>query len=257
MVIVKRLLKYYLVILTFHNNNIVDTLIMNETVKAYDAKYKTPNFFSDRSWLYRPFVKALISKAELGSGARLLDVGCGQGFFTALFAEQGIDAQGIDVSSVGIEAAKSSCKISSTRFKVGNILQLPIEEQFDCVFTRSCSLYNTTDFPYDTSVTDQLIRHVRPGGVLIFDYYTRLSENAKSEGWLYHSKAQVKEHFAKYSNAEIYFSLRLEARLLGSFSFSPITSFIANVLSRTFGMGGELVVFVRLDHRACHETRLL
>jgi SAM-dependent methyltransferase len=235
------------VIPTFRNNNIVDILIMNDIIKAYDAKYKTPNFFTDRSWLYRPFVKALISKAELRSGARLLDAGCGQGFFTALFAEQGIDSLGMDISSVGIEAAKSSCKFSSARFKVGDMLQLPIEEQFDCVFTRSCSLYNTTDFPYDTSVTDQLIRYLRPGGVLIFDYYSRLSENAKAEDWLYHSMAQVKEHFSKYSNAQVYFSLRLEARLLGVFSFSPITSYIANVLSRTFGMGGELVVFVRLD----------
>ena len=222
--------------------------VMNEIAKAYDQKYKTPNYFRDRGWLYRPFVKALVRKAKLGSGARLLDAGCGQGFFTALFAEQGIDALGVDLSSVGIDAAKRLYEFSPARFTAGDILQLPFEEQFDCVFTRSCSLYNTTLFSHDTSVTDQLIRYVQPGGVLIFDYYTRLSESARAEGWLYHSVAQVKEHFAKFRNAEVYFSLRVEARLLGSFAFSTGTSYIASLLSRTAGIGGELVVFVHRDY---------
>jgi SAM-dependent methyltransferase len=222
--------------------------MMNQTAKTYNDKYNTPNFFRDRLWLHRPFVKALIRKAGLGVGSRLLDAGCGQGFFTALFAEQGIDALGVDVSSVGIEAAKKSYEFSLARFQVGDIMMLPFEEQFDCIFTRSCSLYNTTDFSHDTSVTDQLIRYVRPGGVLVFDYYTRLSENARSEGWLYHSMSQVRQHFASYPNTEVYFSLRLETRLLGSFAFSSSISYIANLVSRTTGIGGEVVVFVRKDH---------
>ncbi len=220
---------------------------MNEIEIAYDQKYKTPNYFRDRRWLYRPFVKALVRKARLGSGARLLDAGCGQGFFSALFAEYGIDTLGVDLSSIGIQLAKRTYKLLPVRFQVGDILQLPFEEKFDCVFTRSCSLYNTMDFSSNTAVTDKLIRYVRPGGLLIFDYYTRLSENAFAENWIYHSVAHVKKHFKKYRSTEIYFSLRFETWLLGRFTFSPSISYIASRLSHTIGIGGELVVFVRLD----------
>lgn len=219
----------------------------NQLANAYDRKYLDPNFFGNRRWLYLPFAKALLQKAELGPGTRLLDAGCGQGFFTGLFAELGVDALGVDLSSVGIEAAKKSCAFSRARFQVGDILQLPFREEFDCVFTRSCSLYNTTEFSHDTGVTDHLIGYVRRGGVLIFDYYSRLSPRDRADSWLYHSLAQVREHFAKYHDSKTYFSLRFDAWVPGGRGFSPITTRIASFLSRVTGLGGELVVFVRVD----------
>ena len=38
------------------------------------------------------FVKAFVNKANLKSGSRVLDVGCGQGFFSWLFADFGSKA---------------------------------------------------------------------------------------------------------------------------------------------------------------------
>ena len=59
-----------------------------ENVAAtYDRFYRQPNYFHYRDWLYRPFIRALIKAAGLKRGSRVLDVGCGQGFFTALFAD--------------------------------------------------------------------------------------------------------------------------------------------------------------------------
>jgi SAM-dependent methyltransferase len=217
---------------------------MNDTQIGYDRKYTTPNFFGDRRWLYRPFIKALVKKTRLKPGMSLLDAGCGQGFFTTLFAEEGINALGVDLSSVGIEVAKKSSELPQAQFQVGDILQLPFERQFDCVFIRSCSLYNTTTFSSDTSVTDQMMRYLRPGGLLIFDYYSRLSPRVHADGWLYHSMAQVKAHFKNYSNHEVYFSLRFDALLLGRFAFSPFISYIANFISRKTGIGGDIVVIV-------------
>jgi len=218
-----------------------------EIARAYNTNYSTPNYFGDKRWLYKPFVRALVSEAGLAPGASVLDAGCGQGFFSALIAEEGMDVLGVDLSEVGIEAARRAYG-KLARFEVGDILQLPADRKFDCVFTRSCSLYNTMGFAEDTSVTDYLLRHVAQGGVLVFDYYTRLSARQISSTWRYHTLADAGSHFSRYDNARIRFSVRLETRLLGRHSFLPAMSSLSALLSRTTGIGGELVAFVDSGH---------
>jgi SAM-dependent methyltransferase len=216
-----------------------------DIARAYDKSYTTPNYFGDKRWLFRPFVKALIAEAGLSPGASVLDAACGQGFFAGLLAEQGMDVLGVDLSAVGIESAKRTYGQSGARFEVGDILQLPYDRKFDCVFIRSCSLYNTVEFAKDTAVTDRLLRYVKEGGVLIFDYYTRLSTGRHSSAWRYHSLAEVREHFSRYRGAQVCFSVRLESRLLGRLSFLSTMSTLSALASRTTGIGGELVAFVR------------
>jgi SAM-dependent methyltransferase len=215
--------------------------------EAYDRNYATPNFFRDRPWLLRPYVRALIARAELPRQAALLDAGCGQGLFTSLFAEHGIHALGVDLSSVGIASARSTYATSSAKFEIGDVLHLPYEGMFDCVFTRSCSLYNNDDFAANTSVTEQLMRYLKPGGVLIFDYYTRLASERKSASWRYHTLEEAHGHFARFSGAMVRFSTRIECRVLGRFAFGSGVSRVAAALSRATGVGGELIGFVRAD----------
>jgi protein-L-isoaspartate O-methyltransferase len=54
---------------------------MDAGIDRYDDKYRRAHYFRYRQWLYRPFVEALVNKANLRAGCRVLDVGCGQGFF--------------------------------------------------------------------------------------------------------------------------------------------------------------------------------
>jgi SAM-dependent methyltransferase len=220
---------------------------LKTTAENYDEKYATPNYFRDRRWLYKPFIKALAAKAGLKAGARLLDAGCGQGFFTNLFAEVGFDALGVDLSSVGIAAAQRTYTHPGVRFEVGDILQLQNLEKFDCVFTRSCSLYNNTSFAGQARVTDTLYSYVRPRGVLIFDYYTRLQPGKSSVTWIYHSITDARKHFAHYPQAKVYFSLRLETPCLGRFALSALNSRLCQTISALADVGGELVVLVRKE----------
>lgn len=208
---------------------------------TYDRFYRQPNYFKYRDWLYRPFVRALVRAAGLRPGLRLLDVGCGQGFFTSLFAEAGLDALGVDLSAQGIAQAKSAPS-GGARFEVGDALHLPYQSDFDCVFTRSCSLYNHPDFASRRDVTDALLRYVRPGGLLIFDYYTNLCPRKPRDAWRYHSLPDARRHFAPYTGARVCFSLRLDTLLLGryAFGFGPLNALV----SRLAGLGGELVAFV-------------
>ncbi len=79
-----------------------------------------------------------------------------------------------------------------------------------------------------------------------FDYYTRLARNARADTWRYHSLSQAREHFAKFRSSEVYFSLRLDARLLGRMVFSRAATHFASVVSTKFDLGGELVAFVHV-----------
>jgi SAM-dependent methyltransferase len=57
---------------------------------------------------------ALILRATGGSPGRLLDVGCGKGFFVKACVERGIRAEGVDISSSGIEYATRVLGVRAT-----------------------------------------------------------------------------------------------------------------------------------------------
>jgi SAM-dependent methyltransferase len=221
------------------------TLEQDRIEQAYNRYYINPNYFAYREWLYRPYMKALVRAARLQPGSRVLDAGCGQGFFTWLFADLGFDAVGADISTEGIRAASRKYGASGARFVVADICQLDRENsQFDCVFTRSCSLYNCTGFSEMTEVTDRLLKLVKPQGVFIFDYYTRLGAHEKSADWIYHSLSSVKRHFSKYPAAKVFFSLRAESIFLGKLALSGPVSIVSAAISRIGGLGGEAVAIV-------------
>ena len=68
--------------------------------------------------------------AGLFKGKKTLDVGCGEGWLCESLREMGVDAWGVDVSSVAIARAE---KRLPGRFAVANALQLPYEDgAFEC-----------------------------------------------------------------------------------------------------------------------------
>jgi SAM-dependent methyltransferase len=212
---------------------------------AYDEKYKRASYFKYRAWLYQPFVRAVIRKARLKSGFSILDVGCGQGFFTCIFATLGLQSVGVDISEEGIQSAKREYASSGASFEVADVLSLNREGQYDCVFVRGLSLYNSPEFKRARSTTNVLLSYLKPGGVLIFDYHSTLSPRKKSESWIFHSRSDVREHFSAYPAAKIYFSLRVETLLLGSWSFCVPFTLLAALVSRFTGLGGELIVLLQ------------
>lgn len=216
-----------------------------EISKGYDERYRSSNYFRYRTWLYRPLVKALVERAGLQRGGRLLDAGCGQGLFTSLFAECGLDAVGVDISLNGVCSAREMYGPSGAKFELGDILELGWRNEFDCVFTRSCSLYNSKEFEKEHGVTDRLLRYVRPGGVLIFDYYSKLGGKEKPQQWIYHSLATVRNHFFRYPGAEVYFSLRFDTMIFGKLALARRVTRASARLSQWMGIGGELIALVR------------
>jgi SAM-dependent methyltransferase len=210
----------------------------------YNDSYGRQNYFGYREWIYEPYISSLVAFCGLTKGSSVLDVGCGQGFFSYLFGKQGMKVHGIDPSETGIRMARELYGSSGVTFAVADIEQGAVPEQYDCIFVRSCSLYNTDDFPFRSDTTDSILRHLKPGGTYIFAYNSNFSSKA-SPRWRYHSIEDTKKHFSAYSDVRFFFVTRAAACVLNKYSLSPAVTRLNVLLSRIFGMGGDLVCILR------------
>lgn len=209
----------------------------------YNEKYKDPNYFHDRQWQYEPFIAGLVSFCRLTRGASVLDVGCGQGFYSSLLSRQGLDVLGVDLSATGIAMAQQRYADLPIRFMVTDVRQEPFPAQFDCVFVRSCSLYNSEDFPSQRTFTGGLLDLLKPGGKLIFVYNSSLRLDP-SDPWRDHSMSDVREHFSAYPNARLCYVNIWTHLLLRRLSFTTLGTLCNRMISAIFGIGGQIVCVV-------------
>jgi len=154
----------------------------------YDRHYESGGFgYEERrdhwlAWAGRNYVEAF----GLHRG-RLLDVGCGDGFWTSIFTELGFEATGVDRSRGGIEAARS--RYPGSRFLEADADEpLPFEAaSFDVVFCRAISHLGEPDLQSErvTSLVGRLMTLVAPDGVLLASYHT-LRDGGVVHGRTYH-----------------------------------------------------------------------
>lgn len=125
-------------------------------------------------------------------GKRVIDVGCGLGCVTEAFRKAGAKALGIDASPVAVDRARNS-------FPSGTYLCKAFPEeiqdlgQFDLIFARDLSLYNTFD------VDMILAAFIRPAlylvsdtGVLAFGHRSDFS-GRMHDGWCHWSTSTIRE----------------------------------------------------------------
>jgi SAM-dependent methyltransferase len=143
----------------------------------YDRLYASGGFGYEtcrphwREWVRRHYVEAF----DLRPPERVLDIPCGDGFWTSVFGELGFDAAGVDLSPGGVDVARS--KYAGVDFAVGNAEEdLPFPDRsFDVAFSRGITHLHRSDLFRDASVrmARNLMRYVRPGGLLLVSYYTK------------------------------------------------------------------------------------
>lgn len=101
---------------------------------------------------YAPLREAV--SAMTGQGRVVLDAGCGEGYYTAAFAEHN-QVLGIDISKDALRYASSRCK--NARFAVASISDIPLPD--------ACADTVVTIFAPDSN--REFLRVLRPGGHLI------------------------------------------------------------------------------------------
>lgn len=108
--------------------------------------------------------KIVIKRFKNFTGEKILDIGCGYGFFTDYFRSIGADAFGIDGSEKMIEIAKK--RYPMTNFSVADITKpLNIESgKFDMVFSNQVFMdIENIDF-----VFSECSRLLKTGGILYY-----------------------------------------------------------------------------------------
>jgi SAM-dependent methyltransferase len=206
----------------------------------YNETYSQTNYFRYQNWLYEPYVSSLIAFCGLTKGSSVLDVGCGQGFFSHLFSKNGMRVHGVDMSETGIRSAQGLYGHLGITFAVADIETATFRDQFDCIFVRSCSLYNTPTFARQNETTSSLLRHLKPGGTFIFAYNSNFSSRV-CRTWRYHSLDEVRQHFSGYSNAQVFFLNKITTYLTRAYSFTTVVRRFNVLLSKAFGTGGDVI----------------
>lgn len=136
----------------------------------FDAQYLLeyePLFTPERD---RREVARLIDVLGLHTGARILDVPCGQGRHAHLLAEAGFDVLGIDYSAELLARAKKRGTGPALRYVRGDMRKLParLSGRFDAVVNLFTSFGFFADPADDARVIREFARVLKPGGMLVW-----------------------------------------------------------------------------------------
>jgi SAM-dependent methyltransferase len=99
-------------------------------------------------------------------GGRLLDIGCGTGWTSVLFAKRGYDVVGQDLVPEAIDAGlrlKEENRIGNLNFIVGDYESLTFNEEFDVVVFFDC-LHHAVD---EVGALSSAYRALKPGGIVV------------------------------------------------------------------------------------------
>jgi SAM-dependent methyltransferase len=118
----------------------------------------------------RQEVARVIDVLGLPSGARILDVPCGQGRHAHLLAEAGFDVDGLDYSQELLERARQRGTSARLRYTRGDMRHLPKRwtNRFDAVVNLFTSFGFFADPADDRRVIAEFARVLAPGGVLLW-----------------------------------------------------------------------------------------
>jgi ubiquinone/menaquinone biosynthesis C-methylase UbiE len=111
-------------------------------------------------------------KKHLDHGQKILDVGCGNGYTTKIFAKKyNSKLHGIDYSPEMIRMAKQSLMeseiLGEIHFKVQDCLDLKFSNNyFDVIYTERC-IQNLPELKLQEEAILELLRVLKPGGKLI------------------------------------------------------------------------------------------
>lgn len=136
----------------------------------FDAQYLLeyePIFQLERD---RREVRRVLEVLGLPAGSRLLDVPCGQGRHAHLFAEAGLDVDGLDYSTDLLEIARKRGTGKTLRYRQGDMRKLPAAwtGRFDAVVNLFTSFGFFLQPSDDARVVAEFARVLKPGGQLVW-----------------------------------------------------------------------------------------
>jgi ubiquinone/menaquinone biosynthesis C-methylase UbiE len=121
-------------------------------------------------------MRAALTEAGIGPGARGLDVGCGQGWYAAEMMRSGYRIHGVDSSARQVEAARAWAREQrlAVALEVGSVTSLPYDDDsFDFVYAINV-LHHLSGEAASRAALGEIVRVLRPGGrFLLHEINTR------------------------------------------------------------------------------------
>jgi SAM-dependent methyltransferase len=202
--------------------------------KFYEEKYLVTDY-KRLLPIDRAFIKALVTKYNLPRGF-LLDLGCGTGWYSNLFAELGFRVVGIDYSKAGVFRAKKTYG-DKIYWVVGDALNIPFhsKQKFDVIFCCDFPPYNLIDSPEEAiEITKNFFEMLNKNGIFIFIWSSRLTgKRIKDSVIIEYNTGQVKKIFSNVGEiiGDIYTTNKPLFPLLGK---QAISKFVTKLT--TFGV---------------------
>ena len=117
-----------------------------------------------------PFTRQLFEEAGIKQGMRVLDVGCGSGdvaFLAANLVGHDGEVVGVDRERKAVDWASARARsrgVKNVKFIEGDPTEMEFDRQFDAIVGRLVLMY----YPDPVDAIRKLTRHVRPGGLVVF-----------------------------------------------------------------------------------------
>ena len=128
-----------------------------------------------------------LMKGRITSGMKILDAGSGVGRNSEYFIKNNFDIFGIDLQEEAIQNAKEQIILWNAdfdweRFFVANLIEIPFpDNNFDFIIS-SAVLHFSKDRVHFTKLFEELVRVLKPGGILFIRMTTK------------HTLAHLSEH---------------------------------------------------------------
>jgi SAM-dependent methyltransferase len=147
----------------------------NDWYVSKDSRMARPFYYHHHPRNEEQFVGSLLAKHRVPAGARLIDIGCGNGTYANLFQRQGLQVTGVDLSEAAIDYARRTHG-TAVDWVAGDALNLPFDGTFDYGFCHYFTLFNAAEVPAEAvDYGRAIMRYLRPGGTLFFVWHSDLT----------------------------------------------------------------------------------
>jgi len=176
----------------------------NAIAASWDARYSDEGD-SSRVHLLNAVLWRLLGDVQ---GKRILDAGCGAGYFCRLLAKRGAVVTGVDLSASFLELARQRAPELAITYYQGSVSHMPFlaAASFDAAVS-ICVLQDVRDYQ---GMIRELHRVLRPGGVLALATMHPCFSTPPGNGWERQPADTVRPEDRLYWRVGDYFQLTRE-----------------------------------------------
>ena len=134
--------------------------------RLFRAQRDPWNYYSDSIALHR---RELLAAALPENSARVLEIGCAEGFVTRLLASRSADLIAVDISTVALERARDACgSLRNVRFEVFDLQNDALPGRFDAIICAGVLVFLPPKVQIRTC--NAIIAALAEGGTLVLEH---------------------------------------------------------------------------------------